>query len=71
MQVWVYKGIEFAGNCKKVCKAEGIQSYSTVVETKAAFAERTIRSLRNVFFSGYMEDYESNNFTNCLILSEL
>ena len=35
------------GEFKKLSKDEGIQNYSIVSETKAAFAERTIRSLRN------------------------
>ena len=48
-KVWVDKGTEFAGAFKKFCSAEGIQVYSTVSETKAAFAERTIRSLKNIF----------------------
>ena len=44
---WVDKGTEFAGAFKKFCTAEGIKVYSTMSETKAAFAERTIRSLKN------------------------
>ena len=44
----VDKGKEIAGQFKTLCKAEGIQSYSTMSETKAAFAERTIRSLKNI-----------------------
>ena len=52
---WVDKGTEFAGEFKKLCKAEGIQIYSTMSETKAAFAERTIRSLKNILYR-YMED---------------
>ena len=52
---WVDKGTEFAGEFKKLCRAEGIQIYSTMNETKAAFAERTIRSLKNKFYR-YMED---------------
>ena len=39
----VDKGTEFAGAFKKFCTAEGIQVYSIMSETKAAFAERTIR----------------------------
>ena len=54
-KIWVDKGIEFAGEFKKLCKAEGIQRYSTMSETKAAFAERTVRSLKNVLYR-YMED---------------
>ena len=52
---WVDKGTEFAGQFKKLCKAEGTQIYSTMSETKAAFAERTIRSLKNILYR-YMED---------------
>ena len=64
---WLQKGIdqkifgvdkwtEFAGAFKKFCAAEGIQVYSTISETKAAFAERTIRSLKNILYR-YMEDF--------------
>ena len=45
-KVWVDKGTEFAGEFKNLSKAEGIQFYSTMSEIKAAFAERTIRSLK-------------------------
>ena len=54
-KVWVDKGTEFAGEFEKLCKAEGTQIYSTMSETKAAFAERTIRSLKNILYR-YMED---------------
>ena len=54
-KIWVDKGTEFAGAFKKFCAAEGIQVYSTMSETKSAFAERTIRSLKNRFYR-YMED---------------
>ena len=56
-KIWVDKGTEFAGAFKKFCAAEGIQVYSTMKETKAAFAERKIRSLKIVFYR-YMEDFE-------------
>ena len=55
-KIWVDKGTEFAGAFKKFCGAEGIQVYSTMSETKAAFAERTIRSLKNILYR-YMEDF--------------
>ena len=55
-KLWVDKGTKFAGAFKKFCAAEEIQVYSTMSETKAAFAERTIRSLKNKF-SRYMEDF--------------
>ena len=54
-KILVDKGTEFAGEFKKLCKAEGIQIYSTMSETTAAFAERTIRSLKNKLYR-YMED---------------
>ena len=46
---WVDQVTEFAGEFKKFCSAEGIEIESTMSETKAAFAERTIRSLKNIF----------------------
>ena len=55
-KIWVDKLTEFAGEFKKLCRAEGIQIYSTMSETKAAFAERTIRSLKNILYSN-MEVY--------------
>ena len=56
-KIWVDKGTEFAGEFKKLFKAEGIQTYSTMSETKAAFAERPKRSLKNILYR-YMEDNE-------------
>ena len=58
-KIWVDKGTEFAGEFNKLCKAEGIQIYSTMSETKAAFAERTIRALKNTLYR-YMEDIGYN-----------
>ena len=49
-------GAEFAGEFKKFGSAEGIEIYSTMSETKAAFAERTIRALKNILYC-YMENY--------------
>ena len=54
-KIWVDNETEFAGEFKKLCKAEGIQIYSTMSETKTAFAERTKRSLKNKLYR-YMED---------------
>ena len=48
-KIWVEKGTEIAGAFEKFCAAEGIQVHSAMSETKAAFAERTIRSLKNIF----------------------
>ena len=54
---WADKGTLFAGEFERLCKAEGTQIYPTMSETKAAFAERTIRSLKNILYR-YMEDNE-------------
>ena len=53
---WVDPCTEFAGDFKKFCVAEGIHVYSTLSETKATFAERTIRSLKKVLHR-YMEEH--------------
>ena len=55
-KIWVDKKTEFAGVLKKFCAAEGIQVYPTMSDPKAAFAERTIRSLKYILYR-YMEDY--------------
>ena len=55
-KIWVDKGTEFAGAFKKFCTAKGIQVYSTMSETKAAFSERTIRSLKKILYR-YIEDF--------------
>ena len=55
-KIWVDKGTEFAGAFKKFCAAEGIQVYSTMSETKAAFAERTILIIEKYSYR-YMEDF--------------
>ena len=55
-KISVDKGTEFAGAFKTFCTDEGIQVYSTMNETKAAFDERTIRSLKNILYR-FMEDF--------------
>ena len=55
-KIWFDNGTEFAGALKKFRSAEGIQVYSTMSETKAAFAERAIRSLKNILYR-YMGDF--------------
>ena len=55
-KIWFDKGTEIAGAIEKFCAAEGIQIYSTMSETKATFAERTIRSLKKILYR-YMEDF--------------
>ena len=53
---WVEKWTDFSEEFKKLCTAEAIEFYSTMSETKAAFAERKIRSLKNILYR-YMENY--------------
>ena len=50
MKFWVEKGTIFVGECKKLCKAEGIQFVSEMSETKAAFAECTIQSPKIILY---------------------
>ena len=52
---WVDKRTKFAAEFEKLCKAEGLQIQPTRIETKAAFAERRRRSLKNILYR-YMED---------------
>ena len=66
--IWVDKGTEFAGAFKKFCAAEGIQVYSTMSETEAAFAERTIRSLKNILYRTW-KILGTSIYTNNLNLS--
>ena len=47
---------EFDGAFEKLCQTEGIQVYCTMSETKAAFAERTKRSLKTILYH-YIENY--------------
>ena len=44
------KKTEFTGEFKKLRKAERLQIYSRMSETKAAFAEHTTRSLKNTLY---------------------
>ena len=46
-KIFIEKGTKFAGEFKNLCKAEGIQIYSAMSDTKAAFAERTLPFLKN------------------------
>ena len=55
-KIWVHKGTNFAGELRKLKKAEGIQINSSMSETKAANAEPTMQSLKIILYR-YMEDY--------------
>ena len=54
-KVWTDKGSEFKGEFKKNCEKKGIHLYTTENETKSAFAERNIRSLKNIIHN-YLEE---------------
>ena len=52
---WVDKKTEYGGTLKNFCKEKDIETYSTMSETKAAFAERAIQSLKHIIYR-YIED---------------
>ena len=53
---WVGNGTDFTGEFRMYCSAKGIQNFSILSETRAAFAERTIRSLKIVLYR-YVGDH--------------
>ena len=55
-KLWVDKGTEYGGIFKKFCKEKSNEVYSTMSETKAAFAERAIQSLKHIIYR-YIEDH--------------
>ena len=48
-------GSEFKRDFKKFCEKKGIHLYTTENETKSVFAERNIRSLKNIIYK-YLEE---------------
>ena len=53
--LWVDKGTEYGGTFNNFCKEKDIEIYSTMSETKAAFAERAIQPLKHII-NRYIED---------------
>ena len=49
-KVWPDKGTEFTGEFKQFCDSKNDELYNRHNETKSAFAERNIRSLKNKFY---------------------
>ena len=49
-KVWTDKGTEFKGAFEELCVRKGIKTYTTQSETKSAFAERNIRSLKGIIY---------------------
>ena len=60
-KLWVDKGTEYGGIFKKFCKEKSIEFYSTMSETKAAFEERAIQSLKHIIYR-YIEDHGEKFF---------
>ena len=54
-RVWTDKESEFKGEFKKFCGKKETHSYTTENEIKSAFAERNIRSLKNIIHK-YLEE---------------
>ena len=54
-KVWTDKGSEFKGDFKNIYEKKGIHLYATESETKSAFAETNIRSLKNIIYK-YLEE---------------
>ena len=55
-KLWADKGTEYREIFKKFCKEKNIEIYATMSETKAAFAERAIQSLKHTIYR-YIEDH--------------
>ena len=60
-KVWSDKGTEFKGAFKRFCESKNIETYSTHSEAKSAFAERNIRSLKNIIYK-HLENKWSNHY---------
>ena len=62
-KVWSDKGTEFKGAFKELCDNKGIETYTTHSEAKSAFAERNIRSLKNIIYK-HLENKWSYHYIN-------
>lgn len=63
--VWTDEGKEFLGCFKTLCNDLGIVKYNTHSSKKAAYAERAIRSLKNILYR-YMENMHTDKYINKL-----
>ena len=54
-KVWVDAGTEFKGGFKTLCQRRNIEVYQNFSKKKSAFAERNIRSLKNITYK-YLEE---------------
>ena len=64
-KVWVDAGTEFKGSFSTLCQKIEIEVYKTFSEKKSAFAERNIRSLKNLIYK-YLEDKWTYSYINQL-----
>ena len=64
-KVWVDAGTEFKGSFSTLCQKNEIEVYKTFREKKSAFAERNIRSLKNLIYK-YLEDKGTYSYINQL-----
>ena len=64
-KVWVDDGTEFLGAFKTLCNKRGIHLYITFSKKKSAFAERNIRSLKNIIYR-YLEEKWTYSYINNL-----
>ena len=55
-KVWVYQVTEFSGAFRKFCADKKVKIYSARSETKAAVAERAIKSLKNTIYRNMEEN---------------
>ena len=58
-KLWVDKRTEYQGIFKKICQERDIEVHSTMIETKAAFAESAIQSLKHTNYRN-IEDHGEN-----------
>ena len=64
-KVWTDKGTEFQGEFQVFCKKKNIHWYTTQSETKSAFAERNIRSLKTIIYK-FLEEKWTYIYINSL-----
>ena len=64
-KVWVDAGTEFKGSFSTLCQKNDIEVYKTFSEKKSAFAEKNIRSLKNLIYK-YLEDKWTYSYFNQL-----
>ena len=62
-KVWSDKGTEFRGAFERFCQKNEITTFSTHSEAKSAFAERNIRSLKNIIYK-HLENKWSYHYMN-------